>query len=131
MKTFYTQRDIEDMHEAGVTEIVVDDDVVLTDLAREKAIALGIEIKRAEEGGGRPQPPGAPRLAATPPAPRPAPTAPPAGSPPVDPELMSRIKSAVIARLGTSEHSDLLDKIIPQVLARLSRRSSSDSGSSY
>ena len=48
MKTFYTERDIEDMHAAGVTEIEIDDDVVLTEVAREKAIVLGLLLKRVE-----------------------------------------------------------------------------------
>ncbi|HSO18425.1 MAG TPA: hypothetical protein VLT88_03145, partial [Desulfosarcina sp.] len=49
MKTFYTVRDIEDMHAAGVVEIETHDDVVLTDVAREKAIALGMRLKAVEQ----------------------------------------------------------------------------------
>ena len=36
-KTFYTERDIEDLAKRGVISLVEDDDVVLTDLARDKA----------------------------------------------------------------------------------------------
>lgn len=43
-KTFYTERDIEDLARRGVISLVEDDDVVFTDLAREKARRLGIEI---------------------------------------------------------------------------------------
>ena len=43
-KTFYTERDIEDLAKRGVISLVEDDDVVLTDLARDKAMRLGIEI---------------------------------------------------------------------------------------
>lgn len=43
-KTFYTERDIEDLAKRGVISLVEDDDVVLTDLARDKARRLGIEI---------------------------------------------------------------------------------------
>jgi len=43
-KTFYTERDIEDLSKRGVISLVEDDDVVLTDLARDKAMRLGIEI---------------------------------------------------------------------------------------
>ncbi|MBI1879462.1 MAG: hypothetical protein HYR94_14795 [Chloroflexi bacterium] len=125
MKTFYTERDIADMHAAGVTEIEIDDDVVLTDLAREKAIALGVKMKLVAQRSG--QPVGLPRLAIAPqmqlpPAvvgsasPLPAPTAPPASS---EADLVAQVKSAVIARLGTTVHNDLLDQVIPQVLARL------------
>ena len=44
MKIFYTERDIEDMFRSGLTRLEVHDDVVLTDLAREKAVALGIAL---------------------------------------------------------------------------------------
>lgn len=43
-KTFYTERDIEDLFKRGVISLVEDDDVVFTDLARDKAMRLGIEI---------------------------------------------------------------------------------------
>jgi len=43
-KTFYTERDIEDLAKRGVISLIEDDDVVLTDLARDKAMRLGIEI---------------------------------------------------------------------------------------
>ena len=36
-KTFYTERDIEDLARQGVTSLEVNADVVLTELAREKA----------------------------------------------------------------------------------------------
>ncbi|UCE00532.1 MAG: hypothetical protein JSV42_07365 [Chloroflexota bacterium] len=54
-KTFYTDRDIEDLAKRGVISLVLDDDVVLTDLARDKAMRLGIELVRKEE-----RPPSAP-----------------------------------------------------------------------
>lgn len=127
MKTFYTERDIADMHTAGMTEIEIDDDVVLTDLARDKAIGLGLKMKRVERRSG--QPAGLPRLAVAPqmqlpPAVNgPAAPPPPASTAPTpaaaETDMVARIKAAVIARLGTNEHNDLLDQIIPQVLARL------------
>jgi hypothetical protein len=43
-KTFYTERDIEDLAKRGVIQLLEDDDVVLTDIARDKAMRLGIEI---------------------------------------------------------------------------------------
>ena len=54
-KTFYTERDIEDLSKRGVISLVEDDDVVLTDLARDKAMRLGIELLREHE-----RPPSAP-----------------------------------------------------------------------
>ena len=100
MKIFYTERDIEDMHRSGLTRLEVHDDVVLTDLAREKAVALGIALVA----------PG-PALSSTPP---------PSASPPANPsDLVGKIRANVIARLGTNDYNDLIDQIIPQVLARL------------
>lgn len=56
MKTFYTERDIEDMMHAGLTQIEIDESVVLTDLARERAVTFGMSLKRVENGSGRPAP---------------------------------------------------------------------------
>jgi hypothetical protein len=126
MKTFYTERDIADMHAAGVTEIEVDDDVVLTDLAREKAIALGVKMKLVAQRSG--QPDGLPRLAVAPQMQLPPAVSGPMSSLPApgslppatsEADLVTQVKSAVIARLGTTAHNDLLDQVIPQVLARL------------
>jgi hypothetical protein len=112
MKTFYTVRDIEDMHAAGVTQIETHDDVVVTDVAREKAIALGMRLVPVEAGSARPtgpRTPGAGSAAAL------SPTAAPA--PPDD--LVRRVKAAVAARLGTDKYNDLLDRLIPQVMSQL------------
>jgi hypothetical protein len=105
MKTFYTERDIVDMHRAGVTEIVVDESVVLTDLAREKATDLGIKLNSQPDP---PPPPSASVVSAPPP------------SPPAPPDLVATIKARVIARLGTTEYNKLLEQVITQVLAHLS-----------
>ena len=105
MKQFYTERDIEEMVQAGVTELEINDDVVVTDVAREKATALGLRLKPVQ------------KKTTTSDTPTPASSIDRAKG--VDPELVSRIKSTVIARLGTAESAELLDRIIPQVLARL------------
>ena len=44
MKNFYTAQDIEDLAGQGKRELVVDDDTVLTDLARHMADQLNISI---------------------------------------------------------------------------------------
>lgn len=127
MKTFYTERDITDMHARGVTEIEVDDNVVLTDLARERAISLGVKMKLVSQRSG--QPDALPRLAVAsqiqlPPAvngPGLQPASTPAPAAADQSDVAAQVKSAVIARLGTTVHNDLLDQIIPQVLARLGR----------
>ncbi|MFN8384934.1 MAG: hypothetical protein U0X92_00755 [Anaerolineales bacterium] len=41
-KKFYTDKDIEELFHNGVKSLQVNDDVVLTDLAFEKARALGL-----------------------------------------------------------------------------------------
>jgi hypothetical protein len=106
MKTFYTERDIVDMYAAGVRQLEVDDQVVLTDLARDKAQELGLALVAAGQSKGQAHPP--------------APTAAPAPKPGLSQaELITRVKSGVIAKLGTEAYNDLLDQVIPQVLARL------------
>ena len=137
MKQFYTVRDIEDMHAAGVVEIETHDDVVLTDVAREKAIALGMHLTPVEPATDGRQGPSRARMdaatgttrlpaaggAGLPPTAAPsAPTAPPQptiGDAPTD--RVMKIKAAVVARLGTDKYNDLLDKIIPQVMSQLKR----------
>lgn len=137
MKQFFTVRDIEDMHAAGVVEIEIHDDVVLTDVAREKAIALGMHLNPVEQANdGRPGTP-MPRMAVaartknTPAAGGPLPKiiAGPSASPslprpnngaaPTD--MVMKVKAAVVARLGTDKYNDLLDKIIPQVMSQLKK----------
>ena len=44
MKKFFSTQDIEDLAAQGRTELVVDDDMVLTDLARHAAQQLGIAL---------------------------------------------------------------------------------------
>ena len=100
MKTFYTERDIEDMHAAGVTRLEISDSVVLTDLARDKTADLGIALVQ----------PGA--------------ASPVTSSPKTvidlsEAQLVAQIKARVIARLGTNDYNGLLDQIIPKVLAQL------------
>lgn len=105
MKTFYTERDIVDMHRAGVTEIEISDDVILTALARDKAADLGITLTSVE--------------IAAPPSPPPASPAAGQGSTLSEADIIARVKAGVIAKMGTTAYNDLLDQIIPQVLARL------------
>ena len=94
VKVFYTERDIEDFHARGVTSIDVHDDVVLTDLARERALKLGVKLMRVQPGRQVED-----------------------GS---DAQLVQRIKAAVLARLG--EHTvdpALLDTVVRRVLLEM------------
>ena len=45
MKTFYTDKDIEELHHSGIKSLQINDDVVLTDLAFEKARKLGLLVE--------------------------------------------------------------------------------------
>lgn len=96
-KTFYTERDIEDIYNRGVRVLDVDDNVVLTELAREKAIGLGLRLVR---------------VSATPPTPKPGPALSQA-------EIVAKVKAAVIARLGDKVDPALLDAVITRVVAQI------------
>lgn len=65
MKTFYSLEDLEKLATQGVRELVVDEDVVLTDLARDAAAQLGVKL--VSKGSAAATSSGfAPRLAMTP-----------------------------------------------------------------
>ena len=89
-KTFYTERDIDELHARGVTPLEVHDDIVLTDVARERCDLYGIRLTRransarAEDGE----------------------TA----------ELAHRVKAAVIARLGDQVDAKVLDAVVTRVV---------------
>ena len=124
-KTFYTERDIEDLAKRGVISLVEDDDVVLTDLARDKARRLGIDILNEHE-----LPPSAPERPyitkmTSPSASSPggetsrqAPTTktPTSSSAMSNGELIMNVRAAVVERLGDSVDPNLLDTIIRRVL---------------
>ena len=125
-KTFYTERDIEDLAKRGVISLVEDDDVVLTDLARDKAMRLGIEIVHEFD-----QPPSAPERPYITEMVSPSATSPVRGSPskvgstskaPVSSaatssdDLYQSVRAEVIARLGDAVDPQLLDTIIRRVL---------------
>ena len=88
-KTFYTERDIKDLLDRGVTMLEVSDDVVLTELAREIALKNWMRLVRAA--------PGHPEDKA-------------------EAELIHRVKAAVIARLGDQVDAKLLDAVVTKVV---------------
>ena len=78
----------------------MDDQTRLTDLAREKAQALGIRLRpSATRSGGA--------------------TGPSSNIAPAGDELIGKVKARVIARLGTTAYNAILDQVIPQVLAQI------------
>jgi hypothetical protein len=113
-KQFYTERDIEDMAARGVFTLTVCDDVVLTELAYEKAERLGVKLIQTH-----PQPPAAPvrpylSQAVVPAAAQISSTT---VTPLKDDEaLRQRIRSAVKAKLGDEIDPQLLETIITRVL---------------
>jgi hypothetical protein len=110
----------------------VDDDVVLTDLAYEKARQLGLELLQADH-----QPPAAPvrpyiaKLPSPSASSTPNPAGGPATSPPPatagsgaksDDALFQRVYNASLARLGDSVDPKLLAVIVERVLKSISTK---------
>jgi len=115
-KTFYTEKDIEDMVKSGIRSLTVGEDLVLTDLAYEKARKLELQLVREQD-----QPPAAPvrpYIAKMPRPPAAAPSSP--AAPPAD--LKERVRQAVLARLGTQVDAQLLDTIITRVLSQVAAK---------
>ena len=90
-KIFYTERDIDDLNARGITSIDVHDNVVLTDLARERMLKYGMLPNRikpnihVEDNNQE--------------------------------IIIHRIKAAVLARLNGQIDPVLLDTVIRKVMA--------------
>jgi hypothetical protein len=121
-KEFYTEKDIEDLFNRGVRSLQITENVVLTELAYEKAKRLNLQLvtDRADNPPAAPVRPyiseqGAPRpveMIRSAPAVESQPK--PAQSNTSDVE--AKIRSAVIARLGDQVDAKLLDTIIHRVV---------------
>ena len=120
-KKFYTEKDIEDLFNSGVKSLEVCDDVVLTELAYEKAKRLDFKLifDRADA------PPAAsvrPYLSEkNPPQAKPVPASVSSTESQPKPtqsgsDIETRIRSAVIAKLGNQVDAKLLDNIIHRVV---------------
>lgn len=109
-KIFYTERDIDDMKARGITVVDVTDNVVMTDLALERAMRYEMKINRVEQA--------APKATYSPSVNTHAAyqreTARESAS---DAELKQKIRSAVLARLNGQVDAVLLDAVISRVLA--------------
>jgi hypothetical protein len=113
-KDFYTERDIEDMVKRGVMSLEVTENVVLTELAYEKANRLGMQLSRSQPDNP-PCAPVRPYIVQK--------TSQPAQGVlnnisigPGEPDLHMRIHAAVIARMGTQVDPEVLNVIIERVL---------------
>jgi hypothetical protein len=127
-KEFYTEKDIEDLFSRGTRTLQITENVVLTELAYEKAHRLGLQLVSSNADNPPAAPvrpyitaqqapryvptigPAAPAVEATP---RPAPAPARAEK---EGDIEQRIRSAVIARLGNQVDAQLLDNIIHRVV---------------
>jgi hypothetical protein len=136
-KEFYTEKDIEDLFNRGVRSLRVTENVVLTELAYEKAKRLDFQLitDRADNPPAAPVRPyiseqqtrrpvetighvapaveSQPRLV-SPPIVRETSSGGPQGQ--TESDIEQRIRSAVIARLGNQVDAKLLDNIIHRVV---------------
>jgi hypothetical protein len=123
-KEFYTEKDIEDLFRRGIKSLQVTENVVLTELAYEKAQRLNLQLitDQAENPPAAPVRPYLSDPLTRPPAratPTVAPVSTAATALPIPPEttaVENRIRSAVIARLGNQVDAKLLDNIIHRVV---------------
>ena len=114
-KKFFTERDIEDMVQRGERSLVVNDDIVLTDLAYEKAKRLGVELLQPND-----TPPAAPiRPYINKTSPKPKLAAPKLQTSSKIEAIRANVKSAVRTRLGSQVSDELLDRIIDRVAVEL------------
>ncbi len=121
-KQFYTEKDIEELVRRGAKALQVTDEVVLTELAYEKAHRLGLQLI-TNLPDTPPTAPVRPYLSEN----KPLPTRPAVGSvsqaapapQPSNPDTSAveqRIRAAVIAKLGNQVDAKLLDNIIHRVV---------------
>lgn len=114
-KEFFTERDIEDMVKRGTTSLQLSDDIVLTELAYEKAQRLGLQFINPNI-----KPPAAPERPYLSTLPSPVSNVATPALVPTD--LRQRIKDAVANKLGVQVDPVLLDSITTRVLETLNRK---------
>jgi hypothetical protein len=109
-KVFYTERDIDELNARGVKSIDITDNVVITDLALERAMRYEMKVNRAEASSApKALLSGSVNLVA----------AYPRTASPVDSELKQKIKSAVLAKLDGQVDVAILDAVISRVVSSL------------
>ena len=108
-KIFYTERDIDDLKARGVTSLDLTDNIVLTDLAVERAMRHEIKLNRVEHSS--PTATYSPSFNTYAAYPREV------NSASADAELKEKIKSAVLARLDGHVDAILLEAVITRVLS--------------
>ena len=108
-KIFYTERDIDDMNKRGITSIDVTDNVVMTDLALERAMKYEMKVNRAETSP-------APKAVLSQSVNLAVSSVHTMASRSTDGDLHQQIRSAVLAKLDGQVDEALLDAIIRRVL---------------
>ena len=109
-KIFYTERDIDDMKARGVTSLDITDNMVVTDLALERAMRYDFKINRSDSASApKATFSGSVNLVAAYPR--------DASASASDDELKQKIKSLVLAKLNGQVDVNLLDAVITRVLA--------------
>ena len=123
-KEFYTEKDIEDLFNRGIHSLQITENVVLTELAYEKAQRLDFQLitDRAENPPAAPVRPYISEQQTRRPVPTINAAAPVSETQPKpvaaqgESDIENRIRSAVIARLGNQVDAKLLDGIIHRVV---------------
>jgi hypothetical protein len=127
-KEFYTEKDIEDLFKRGIRSLQITENVVLTELAYEKAKRLDIQLitDRADNPPAAPVRPYISEQQTRRPVSTIGPAAPSVESQPAltpaisqgerESDIENRIRAAVIARLGNQVDAKLLDTIIHRVV---------------
>lgn len=108
-KTFYTVRDIELLAEQGINHLSLTDDRMVTDLAREQAVKLGITLVDSEPNS-RPlsEKPNLPKVDHAENSSVQLPT-----------NLAAKVKVVVMAQMNGQVSEALLDTIIHKVISQL------------
>jgi len=126
-KKFYTEKDIDDLFNSGTKSLQVGDEVVLTELAYEKAKRLGFQLitNRADVPPAAPVRPylseknpvqAKPVVASVSSADSQPALTPALSQGARESNIETRIRSAVIAKLGNQVDAKLLDNIIHRVV---------------
>lgn len=115
--SFYTVVDIVQIVEAGNTQLEIDENDRLTDEAVEKARKIGLKISRVQKKSAHV--PGTTSIETIERQKSFSGKTDPSQKPYVDPDLVSKIKSKVIAEMKSNEYDGLLEIIIPMVLYRM------------
>ncbi|HEU0296614.1 MAG TPA: hypothetical protein VFR47_28010 [Anaerolineales bacterium] len=108
-KIFYTERDVDEMQNRGITSIDVTENVVMTDLALERAMKYEMKINRV-------QPSSAPTAKLSQSVNLAVSSVHTMPERAIDSDLKQKIKSMVLAKLDGQVDAVLLDSVISRVL---------------